>query len=68
MRYVPEIVETTNVIRKGELIQMHLGALINHMKRFNPELEVIVKKALLKQRNVEFDSVSKIGVSDEKDN
>lgn len=38
MRYVPEIVETTQPLKKAELIVRHLGSLVEAMRQYTPEL------------------------------
>lgn len=52
MRYVPEIVETQDLKRKGELIVEHLGALVFKLIEYTPELKKMFDIAMnrLKQR------------------
>lgn len=46
MRYVPEIVETTETMKKARLIVDHLGILIKQIDAFNPDLIVTIREAM----------------------
>ncbi|MOA68001.1 hypothetical protein D3C78_1954190 [compost metagenome] len=53
MRYVPEIVETKDSMRKGKLIQNHLGVLIEEIIKFNPEMKSIMERAIKRLNHFE---------------
>lgn len=46
MRYVPEIAETNDLKRKGELIVEHMGTLVSKIIEFTPELKKIFNTAI----------------------
>lgn len=48
MRHVPEIVETQESIKKGRLIILHLGRLIDRIHSFSPDMTALIKAAIEK--------------------
>lgn len=54
MRFVPEIVETKDIFKKGKLITTHLGQLIKRMQAFTPNLSFTVEKALERLETLEL--------------
>ncbi|MNI48572.1 hypothetical protein D3C73_1031400 [compost metagenome] len=50
MRYISEIVETEDPIRKGELINNHLKKLVIKLIEFTPEMQSIFRKTIEKTR------------------
>ncbi|MNN24573.1 hypothetical protein D3C81_1380110 [compost metagenome] len=52
MRHVPEIVETQDSFKKGRLIILHLGKLLDQIHSFNPDMTALIQAAIEKNEKV----------------